>query len=141
MAPLGGMRAPIADVASEASATAALEELSREMQNAQAAGRMIVSLPLSEIRLDHLVRDRIPQQGEDMDALLASLRARGQQTPIEVVALAQGGYGLISGWRRCTALSLLQSEGVEMAQCWPSNAVRMTHPMPILQWSRKMKSA
>lgn len=112
MAPLGGMRAPIADVASEASATAALEELSREMQSAQAAGRMIVSLPLSEIRLDHLVRDRIPQQGEDMDALVASLRARGQQTPIEVVALAQGGYGLISGWRRCTALSLLQDEGV-----------------------------
>ncbi|MEH6523978.1 ParB/RepB/Spo0J family partition protein [Sulfitobacter sp.] len=112
MAPLGGMRAPIADVASEASATAALEELSREMQDAQAAGRMIVPLPLAQIRLDHLVRDRIAQQDEDMEALLTSLRGRGQQTPIEVVALADGGYGLISGWRRCTALAQLHAEGV-----------------------------
>lgn len=115
MAPLGGMRAPIADVAAQASATAALEELSREMQAARAAGRMITPLPLSEIRLDHLVRDRIAATGEadeDMAALIASLRDRGQQTPIEVVALAQGGYGLISGWRRCTALLTLHAEGL-----------------------------
>lgn len=115
MAPMGGMRAPIADVAAQASATAALEELSREMQAARAAGRMITPLPLSEIRLDHLVRDRIPATGgadEDMAALIASLRDRGQQTPIEVVALAQGGYGLISGWRRCTALLALHATGV-----------------------------
>lgn len=112
MAPLGGMRAPIADVASEASATSALEELSREIQEAQVAGRMIVALPLSQIKLDHLVRDRIANQDEDMEALLTSLRARGQQTPIEVVALAEGGYGLISGWRRCTALAQLHAEGV-----------------------------
>lgn len=112
MAPLGGMRAPIADVASEASATAALEELSREMQDARDAGRMITALPLSQIRLDHLVRDRIANQDADMEALLTSLRARGQQTPVEVVALEDGSYGLISGWRRCTALAQLHSEGV-----------------------------
>lgn len=111
MGPLGGMRAPIADVASEASSTAALEELSREMQNARATGRMISALPLSSIRLDHLVRDRIGQNDADMDALKTSLRDRGQQTPIEVVALTEGGYGLISGWRRCTALKQLQDEG------------------------------
>lgn len=115
MAPMGGMRAPIADVAAQASATAALEELSREMQAARAAGRMITPLPLSDIRLDHLVRDRIAPTGdadEDMAALMASLRDRGQQAPIEVVALAEGGYGLISGWRRCTALLALHAQGV-----------------------------
>ncbi len=115
MTPLGGMRAPIADVAAQASATSALEELSREVQEARAAGRMITPLPLSDINLEHLVRDRIAPQGaedEDMAALMASLRERGQQTPIEVVALAQGGYGLISGWRRCTALMLLHKSGV-----------------------------
>jgi ParB-like chromosome segregation protein Spo0J len=112
MAPLGGMRAPIADVASEASATAALEELSREMQAARAEGRMITALPLSQIRLDHLVRDRVPAEDDDMAALVSSLRDRGQQTPIEVVALAQGGYGLISGWRRCTALVQLHAQGI-----------------------------
>jgi ParB-like chromosome segregation protein Spo0J len=111
MAPLGGMRAPIADVASEASATAALQELSREMQDARAQGRMITPLPLAQVRLDHLVRDRIARDDDDMAALVSSLRDRGQQTPIEVVALAEGGYGLISGWRRCTALMQLHAEG------------------------------
>jgi ParB-like chromosome segregation protein Spo0J len=111
MAPLGSMRAPIADVASEASATAALQELSREMQDARAQGRMITPLPLAQVRLDHLVRDRIARDDDDMAALVSSLRDRGQQTPIEVVALAEGGYGLISGWRRCTALMQLHAEG------------------------------
>ena len=45
-----------------------------------------------------------------MAALRASLSARGQQTPIEVVATEQGGYGLISGWRRLTALTQLYKE-------------------------------
>jgi ParB family chromosome partitioning protein len=111
MTPMG-MRAPIADVASEASATAALEELSREMQAARSEGRVITPLPLSQIRMDHLVRDRIARDDEDMVALIASLRDRGQQTPIEVVALEEGRFGLISGWRRCTALLQLQAEGV-----------------------------
>ncbi len=111
MAPMGGMRAPIADVASEASATSALEELSREVQSARSEGRMITALPLSQIRLDHLVRDRVANDNDDMAALVSSLRDRGQQTPIEVVALAEGGYGLISGWRRCTALLQLAEEG------------------------------
>jgi ParB family chromosome partitioning protein len=38
-----------------------------------------------------------------MAALVTSLRARGQQVPIEVVA-REGGYGLISGLRRVMAL-------------------------------------
>lgn len=112
MGPLAGMRAPIADVASQASATAALEELSREMQEARQAGRMITALPLSQIRLDHLVRDRVASDDDDMEALMVSLRDRGQQAPIEVVALGQGEYGLISGWRRCTALARLHREGL-----------------------------
>lgn len=109
---MGGMRAPIADVASEASATAALEELSREMQAARAQGRMITALPLEDIQLDYLVRDRVVVGDDDMTALVNSLRERSQQTPIEVVALAGGGYGLISGWRRCTALAQLAAQGV-----------------------------
>jgi ParB family chromosome partitioning protein len=39
-----------------------------------------------------------------MAALVTSLRARGQQVPIEVVARGEGGYGLISGLRRVMAL-------------------------------------
>ncbi|MBD3766047.1 MAG: ParB N-terminal domain-containing protein, partial [Rhodobacterales bacterium] len=47
---------------------------------------------------------------EEMAALRASLAARGQQTPIEVVELAPGRYGLISGARRLAALRALAEE-------------------------------
>lgn len=104
--------APIAQVAGEASASAALSELSEALRTARAEGRMIETLPLDDIDETHLVRDRMVQDADEMAALMASLQARGQQTPIEVVALPDPGkdgarHGLISGWRRLTALRRL----------------------------------
>jgi len=108
-------RAPIADVAREASATAAAEELARQRDQDRAEGRMVIAVSLSEIRRDHLTRDRIPTvDEEEMTALVESLRARGQQTPVDLVDLYPNRdgprYGLISGWRRCLALERLQAE-------------------------------
>ncbi|MEX0365771.1 MAG: ParB/RepB/Spo0J family partition protein [Ruegeria sp.] len=112
--PLGAGAAPIAQVAGEASATAALEEVAQELQSARAQGRMIELLPLEAIDERHLVRDRLEQNEDEMASLVDSLRARGQQMPIEVVALPvpAGGrsHGLISGWRRLTALRRLYRE-------------------------------
>ncbi len=109
-----GMSAPIAQVAGEASATAALEEVSAALRIARAEGRMIELLDLDAIDDRHLVRDRLEQNEEEMTALVDSLRARGQQMPIEVVLLSDpaGGrtHGLISGWRRLTALRRLYKE-------------------------------
>ena len=106
--------APIAQVASDASAQAALQELSGVLENARAKGLMTEELPLERIDENHLVRDRIEQDEEELQALMASLRARGQQTPAEVVPLEDtfGGrtHGLISGWRRLTALRRLYEE-------------------------------
>lgn len=102
--------APIADVAREASASAALSEMADTLARAREEGRMVVTLPLDRVVLDHLVRDRVVVEEEAMQSLMASLRDRGQQTPVEVVALADGRYGLISGWRRCKALRLLAEE-------------------------------
>ena len=73
---------------------------------------MVESLPLEAVDENHLVRDRMVQDADEMAALMTSLRARGQQTPIEVVDLPETGkdgarYGLISGWRRLTALRRL----------------------------------
>ncbi len=115
-APAGGpfgtpARAPIAQVAGEAAATSALSELGAEIEAARAGGRWVEALPLDAVDPGYLVRDRLMQEGEEMEALMASLTARGQQTPIEVVALpAPRGvvtHGLISGWRRLTALKRL----------------------------------
>ncbi|KUF08954.1 ParB N-terminal domain-containing protein [Pseudoponticoccus marisrubri] len=102
--------APIAEVAGEVTAHAALEEVAGTLARARDEGRMVLSLPLEAIDQTYLVRDRLPTEDEDMAALVESLRSRGQQTPIEVAPLPQGGYGLISGWRRCVALARLRAE-------------------------------
>ncbi|MAQ84552.1 MAG: nuclease [Maritimibacter sp.] len=106
--PLG--RAPIAQVAGEASTSAALEELAGTLREARAQGRMIEAVPLDRIETGYLVRDRLVADDEELQALMESLRARGQQTPVELVDLGQGRFGLISGWRRLTALGRLRAE-------------------------------
>ena len=98
---------PIADVASDTAAHAAFEEVAEALGAARREGRLIQSLPLETIEVDHLVRDRMALDGAEMEALKGSLTARGQQTPVEVVDLGAGRFGLISGWRRIEALRQL----------------------------------
>jgi ParB family transcriptional regulator, chromosome partitioning protein len=102
--------APIARVAGDAATTAAFEAVSDELRRARVEGRLVQALPLTAVQDDYLVRDRILAEDEDLAALMASLRARGQQAPIDVVDLGGGRYGLISGWRRLSALRLLAAE-------------------------------
>lgn len=102
--------APISDVAREASATAALDELSQAMNEARLEGRLVMSLPLEQLDLAHLVRDRVALDEAEMQELMQSLAARGQQTPIEITDLGDGRFGLISGLRRCQALARLLDE-------------------------------
>lgn len=103
-------RAPIAQVAGETSAAAALQELAGEIKRAKDEGRMIQALPEAQVEAGYLVRDRMLADDAELQVLIESLRIRGQQTPIEVVQLEQGRYGLISGWRRLTALRRLLAE-------------------------------
>lgn len=108
--PAPGPALPIAQVAGDAAAMAALAAVSEELANARATGRMVLALPLAAIVEDHLIRDRVAQDPEEMAALKQSLAARGQQTPVEVTEIGPGRYGLISGARRMTALRELQAE-------------------------------
>jgi ParB-like chromosome segregation protein Spo0J len=117
-----GAAAPIARVAAEAAGAAALRELSDSVARARDSGRLVLDLALDSIAPDHLTRDRIPADDDDMAALRESIRAHGQRTPIEVTPLVAervtegaGGpgalpYGLISGWRRLQALRTLHAE-------------------------------
>jgi ParB family chromosome partitioning protein len=113
--------APIARVAAEAAGAAALEEMSEALRRARETGRMVLDLPLGAIAADHLTRDRVPAEDEDMAALRESIRAHGQRAPIEVTAISEAGsgagdgagglaYGLLSGWRRLAALKALHAE-------------------------------
>lgn len=113
--PLGGpVRAPIAQVAGEAAAGAALAELSAVLHGAREDGRLIEILPLAAVDDGYLVRDRLEQDEDEMAALMDSIRARGQQTAIEAIRLPDRdgapAWGLISGWRRLTALRRLHAE-------------------------------
>jgi len=62
--------------------------------------------------MHHILRDRMGMYGEELEVLVASIRARGQSTPIEVTPLPDqpGRYGLISGYRRMAALRKLAQE-------------------------------
>ena len=112
---LGSPRPPIADVAHDAASANALAEVVQTLTDARNEGRLIQRLPLHLIDAEHLVRDRIAADAEEMAVLKDSIRQRGQQTAIEVVALEDGRYGLISGWRRLGALRDLLSETKEPA--------------------------
>ncbi len=104
---------PIAQVARDAATRAAMDDLLSAMTAARAEGRLVERLPLDAVAADHLMRDRIAVDDEAAATLRESLRARGQQVPVEVVDLGADvspRYGLISGWRRLTALRALHAE-------------------------------
>ena len=101
---------PIAQVAGEASATAALQEVTERLRQARDGGMLVQKLPLDAIVADHLNRDRLMADAEELKALVESIRTHGQRTPIEVVDLDDGTFGLISGWRRLSALEMLAKE-------------------------------
>ena len=107
-------RAPIAQVSGDAAAQAAFAAVAAELQAARDEGRMVLSLPLDAVATDYLIRDRIDPDPAAMAELLDSLRARGQQAPVEVAEIGQVNgvprYGLISGWRRYLALQTLARE-------------------------------
>ena len=110
--------APIARVAGDAAASAAFDEVSRELSEAREEGRLVLRLPLDSVEATWMTRDRAhPGTGDDPDfaALLDSLRRNGQRSPIEVVEIAPGRYGLLSGWRRLTALRQLRDEGGDVS--------------------------
>ncbi|MEI4233989.1 ParB/RepB/Spo0J family partition protein [Roseovarius sp. D22-M7] len=105
--------APIARIAGETSVNAAFDEVRQELDSARSEGRLVLRLPLDKIETAWLIRDRLdPGTEDDPDfaALLDSLRAHGQRSPIEVADMGDGRYGLISGWRRLTALARLHAE-------------------------------
>ena len=101
---------PVARIAADAATQAALDDLADELRQARDNGRMVVELPLDAIDAGHLHRDRMRLDPDDMAVLKASISDRGQQAPIEVVALDDGRFGLISGARRLAALQALHQE-------------------------------
>jgi len=109
-APATRARMPIAEVARDTAARAALEEVAAAMTEAEEEGRVVRRLKLSLIDIHHLNRDRMVLEAEEMAVLRSSIAERGQQTPVEVLQLSAGRFGLISGLRRIVVLKELGAE-------------------------------
>lgn len=101
---------PIAHIAGDASGLAAAEALSQEIIEARANGRLITSVAIDKISTSHIKRDRVQLDAAELEALKSSIRARGQQVPLDVIELEEGRYGLVSGLRRLTAVKELHAE-------------------------------
>jgi len=121
-----GVRPPIAHVAGEAAALSAplpaplRAQAARDatdaarLRRAEAEGLLITEIGIDDVHAEELARDRMRIDGAQMDELRASIRAHGLRLPIEVFELAEPRdgrrYGLISGWRRLSALRGLHAE-------------------------------
>ncbi|MGB0662143.1 MAG: ParB/RepB/Spo0J family partition protein, partial [Mangrovicoccus sp.] len=79
----------------------------------------ILDVPLAEVSPGFLTRDRVVLDREELEALKSSMRSHGQRMPAEITKLEPETidklgtvyrYGLISGWRRLTALNELYAE-------------------------------
>ena len=93
-------------------------EDARQFRDAQDSGRVLVDIPLEDVLVDDLPRDRIDLEAvamaDEMEELKSSIMARGQKEPIEVYRTEDGAYQLKKGWRRLTALrQLLAQSGDE----------------------------
>ena len=122
-----GLAAPIAQIAGDIARATEPLNLEKRIANArdshdaaawrqaQDEGRVVSDLPLDAIVLDHVLRDRMVVEASEMEELKASIRSNGLRHPVEVIALDAGQYGLISGWRRITALLELRAENAGFA--------------------------
>ena len=120
-----GLGAPIAQIAGEIARAAAPLDVDKRVsiardsvdaeawRLAQIEGRVISEIGLDSIDMEHMMRDRMVIDASEIDELKSSIRANGLRLPIEVVAIEGGRYGLISGWRRLTALQQMQEQDPE----------------------------
>jgi ParB family chromosome partitioning protein len=113
--PLGNsVTPPIAQGAGEAAALAGMANVTdraaaardatqaQNWREAEEAGHAVQAIPISQIDADYLRRDRVVDDQEEMEELVASVQSQGLRSPIEVVATDEG-FGLISGHRRLKA--------------------------------------
>lgn len=96
---------PVARIAADAATQSALSDLADEMRQARETGRLILDLPLEDINAEHLKRDRMFVDPEELAVLSASISDRGQQTPMEVVSLPGGALWADFRWTAADGLA------------------------------------
>ncbi|MHA6326409.1 ParB/RepB/Spo0J family partition protein [Roseivivax sp. CAU 1753] len=115
------MRPPIADVVADAARLSTplphteRAEIARDRSDAEALraarqkGLVAIEIPLAEIAVEALSRDRMDVEDEELQELVRSIDAHGLRLPIEVFSREDGSYALISGFRRLAAYRQLNA--------------------------------
>lgn len=114
-----GGQAPIAQVAAEAAGQTPVvdaEERAKQASNeadagvlkdAKERGLLVAEIPLTEIDLEDMIRDRVTLDEAAMLELRLSISANGLRLPVELYELAEPvegrKYGIVSGYRRILA--------------------------------------
>lgn len=86
------------------------DALAHEFVRLKKLGLITDMIPVAEVRVAKLVRDRSQRLDPDVGDLVASIRAVGLSNPIRVEPAEGGGYELVEGWRRLTAYRTLAKE-------------------------------
>lgn len=86
------------------------DALAHELVRLKKLGLITDMIPVAEVRVSKLVRDRSQRLDPDVGDLVASIRAVGLSNPIRVEPAEGGGYELVEGWRRLTAYRTLAKE-------------------------------
>ena len=94
----------------EAAIRAENDALAHEFVRLKKLGLVTDRIPVAEVRVTKLVRDRTQRRDPDVTDLVASLKVVGLSNPIRVEKLPEGGYELVEGWRRLTAFRALLAE-------------------------------
>jgi ParB family chromosome partitioning protein len=91
----------------EAAIRAENDSLAHEFVRLKKLGLITDMIPVSQVQVSKLVRDRSQRENPEVEDLITSIRAVGLSNPIRVEQLPNGGYELVEGWRRLTAFRAL----------------------------------
>ncbi|MBW4708303.1 ParB/RepB/Spo0J family partition protein [Roseobacter sp. YSTF-M11] len=95
--------------AAEAEIRAENDRLAHEYVALKKNGQIVGLVPLDDVKMSKLVRDRAADRDPDLDELKASILAVGLSNPIHVEE-TESGYELIQGFRRLSAFRELRAE-------------------------------
>ncbi|MFD1343085.1 ParB/RepB/Spo0J family partition protein [Litorisediminicola beolgyonensis] len=93
----------------EAQIRAENDRLAHEHVRLKKAGRITDLVPVDQIAVSKLIRDRI-SDGDDLTELKDSLREIGLSNPIQVEQAGEGSFELVQGFRRLAAYRALLAE-------------------------------
>ncbi|MDA5095350.1 ParB/RepB/Spo0J family partition protein [Aliiroseovarius sp. KMU-50] len=144
--PMKGAMAPIAQVAADAAGqspvvdAAAREKLAKDsadadrLRDAESKGLVMTEVPLDQIDMNDMIRDRASVDQVELSELIDSISANSLRLPVELYRLKQPGdgktYGVVSGYRRLLALKHLHDQTGESKFATAKSLIKPIESVP-----------